>query len=92
MELPILVRGHYKDTIARYDIETNILPQLVFDNIPINFVDSHKHLGVTFSSTGQWHSHIENIVLSATKILGIMRKLKYSISRNALNQMYMSFL
>ena len=21
MELPILVRGHYKDTIARYDIE-----------------------------------------------------------------------
>ena len=70
----------------------NILPQLVFDNIPINFVDSHKHLGVTFSSTGQWHSHIENIVLSATKILGIMRKLKYSISRNALNQMYMSFL
>ena len=70
----------------------NILPQLVFDNIPINFVDSHKHLGVTFSSTGQWHSHIENIVLSATKILGIMSKLKYSISRNALNQMYMSFL
>ena len=69
----------------------NILPQLVFDNIPINFEDSHK-LGVTFRSTGQWHSHIENIVLSATKILGIMRKLKYSISRNALNQMYMSFL
>ena len=66
----------------------NILPQLVFDNNPINFVDSHKHLGVTFSNTGQWHSHIENIVLSATKILGIMRKLKYSISRNALNQMY----
>ena len=51
----------------------NILPQLVFDNIPINFVDSHKHLGVTFSSTGQWLSHIEIIVLSATKILGIMR-------------------
>ena len=70
----------------------NILPQLVFDNIPINLVDSHKHLGVTLSSTGQWHSHFENIVLSATNILGIMRKLKYSISRNALNQMYMSFL
>ena len=69
----------------------NILPQLIFYNILINFVDSHKHLDVTFSSTGQWHSHIENIVLSATKILGIMRKLKYSISRNALNQMYMSF-
>ena len=68
----------------------NILPQLIFDYIPINFKDSHKHLGVTFSSTGQRHSHIENIVLSATKILGIIRKLKYYISRSALNQMYIS--
>ena len=34
----------------------NILPQLIFYNIPINFEDSHKQLGVTFSSTGQWHS------------------------------------
>ena len=40
-------------------------PRLVFDNIPISFVDSHKHLGITLSSTGQWHSHIENIVKSA---------------------------
>ena len=70
----------------------DFLPQLVFDNIPINFVDSHKHLGVTLSSNGQWHSHVENIKNSASKILALMRKLKYSISRNALNQMYMSYL
>ena len=43
-------------------------------------------------SNGQWHTHIENIANSATKILGIMRKLKYYISRNALKQMYMSYL
>ena len=24
----------------------DFLPQLVFDNIPISFVDNHKHLGV----------------------------------------------
>ena len=47
-------------------------PQLVFDNIPISFIDSHKHLGVTLSITGQWHSHIENTDESATKILGII--------------------
>ena len=44
-------------------------PQLVFDNIPISFVDSHKHLGVTLSSTSQWHSHIENIIKSASNFL-----------------------
>ena len=56
-------------------IKINIFSQFIFDNIPINFVDSHKQLGVTFSATGQWHSHIENSVLSATIILLIMRKL-----------------
>ena len=47
---------------------------------------------VTLGSNGQWHTHIENIVNSATKILGIVRNLIYSISRNALNQMYMSYM
>ena len=72
--------------------ELDFFPQLVFDNIQISFVVSSKHMGVTLSSTGQWHSHVENIVKSATKILGIMRKFKYSFSRNAPNQMYMSYM
>ena len=70
----------------------DFLLQLVFDNIPISFVDGQRHLGFTLRSTGQWQSHVENIVNSASKILAIMRKLKYSISRNALNQMNMSYL
>ena len=70
----------------------DFLPQLVFDNIPISFVDSHKHLGVILSSHGQWHSYVENIVNLASKILALMCKHKYSSSRNALNQMYMSYL
>ena len=53
----------------------DFFPHLVFYNIPIRFVDSHKHLGVTLGSTGQWHSHIENIVKSATKTLGIIENL-----------------
>ena len=35
---------------------------------------------------------LKNFVNSASKILALMRELKYSISRNALNQMYMSYL
>ena len=57
------------------------LPSLVFNNTFVNFVDSHKHLGVTLSDDGQWHAHTENILSSAYKILGIMRKLKYTFSR-----------
>ena len=43
----------------------DFLPQLVFDNIQICFVDNHNDLSVTISSTGQWQLHNENIVISA---------------------------
>ena len=49
-------------------------------------------MGATLSSNGQWHTHIENTVSLATRILRIMRKLEYFISRNALNQMNMSYM
>ena len=70
------------------------LPHLIVDNTAISFVDSHKHLVVTSRSNGQCYTHIRNIVNSATKTLGIMSKLKlkYSINRNSLNRMYMSYL
>ena len=34
---------------------------------------------------------LKNILSSASKIIGIMRKLKYSFSRIALNQIYISY-
>ena len=63
-------------------------PKLIVNDTVVKFVESHKHLGVTLERNGQWHEHIESIIKSAYKILGIMRKLKYSFSRQALNQMY----
>jgi len=66
-------------------------PRLLFDNTEIAFVESHKHLGVTLSSNGQWSTHIGNILSSAYKIINIMRKLKFTLSRVALNQIYMSY-
>ena len=65
---------------------------LVFDNILINFVENHKHLGLTLSSNAKWHVHIENILASASKILGIMRSIKFKLSRKALNNVYTSYL
>ena len=64
-------------------------PQLIFDNTPIKFVEDHEHLGITFSHNGQWYTHIEHIANTASKILGIMHTLKYTLSRNALNQIYL---
>ncbi|MCG7883227.1 MAG: reverse transcriptase family protein [Candidatus Thiodiazotropha endolucinida] len=71
--------------------KTYNLPQIVFNGIPVTFVTDHKHLGLTLNNTGKWHTHIENIVASASKIIGIMRKLKFSFHRSALNQIYMAY-
>ena len=61
------------------------MPVLKFENTHIKFVESHKHLGLTLSYDGKWTDHIHNVKTSAAKVLGIMRKLKFSFSRNALN-------
>ena len=60
----------------------------MFENSQIDFLENHKHLGLTLSSTGKWNCHIDNTAKASSKILGIMRKLKYTLSRAALNQMY----
>ena len=68
------------------------LPNLIFENIPVNFVQDHKHLGVTLSTNGQWTTHIDNILTSASRTLGIMKKMKFTLSRRALNQIYISYI
>ena len=64
----------------------------MFNSTPIKFASEHKHLGLTLSSNGQWHSHIDNIITSASKVLGIMRKLKFNFSRTASNQIFLSYI
>ena len=69
-----------------------IRPSLYFDNNLLEFVDSHKHLGVTLSSDLKWHEHINNIINSASKVLNSMRALKFKIKRSTLNQIYISYM
>ena len=52
-------------------------------------MDKHRH---RYNARGKWHDHIENILSSASKVIGITRKLNYSLSRIALNQIYISYI
>lgn len=65
-------------------------PDIYFQNTHLNFVHSHKHLGVTLSD-GTWHQHISNIT-SSSRILGTMRMLKFKLKRKTFNQIYISYL
>ena len=67
-------------------------PSLYFENTRLNFVQHHKHLGITISESGKWHEHINNIMMSASKVLGSMRALKFKLKRSTLNQIYISYM
>ena len=67
-------------------------PKLYFNQVPVTFVDEHKHLELTFSRDGKWHAHINNILTSASKMLGVMRSLKFKLNHKTLNQLYFSYL
>jgi len=70
----------------------NQIPNLYFENTLVSMVEDHKHLGVTLSSNGKWNIHIETILQSASKVIGIMRKLKFTLNRNSLNQIFLSYI
>ena len=73
-----LVSFNPSKTVAMHFTNTNVQsPDLLFNNVPIQFVTNHKHLGLTLSSNGKWREHINNITQSSNKILGIMRSLKF---------------
>ena len=40
-------------------------PSLIFDSVHLKEVESHKHLGVVFSSNLTWNLHIEEVVEKA---------------------------
>ena len=52
---------------------------LTFNGRTIPITNSHKHLGVTFSSDAKWNIHIENLLLCIYK--HVLRKLKYNLEK-----------
>ena len=55
-------------------------------------VDFHKHLDITFAANAKWSQHIYNICKTALKEINCLRKLKYVLSRTALNKIYYTFI
>ena len=58
----------------------------------INNVNSHKHLGQTFSQDCSWHDHLELVKTKAWLRINIMRRLKFQLDRKSLQTIYISFI
>ena len=68
------------------------LPKLQFQRCNLEYITSHKHLGLLLSQNLNWSDHIDNIVKQAYQRLGLLKKLKYNIGRKTLSKMYITFI
>ena len=66
--------------------------QFMFDNSVISHLAIHKHLGIIFTDNGKWTVHIDNITVKAYKQFDVLRKLKYTLTRKLLSNMYITFI
>ena len=67
-------------------------PPLSMNQNLINNVNSHKHLGLTFSQDCSWHDHLELVKTKAWLRINIMRRLKFQLDRKSLQTIYISFI
>ncbi len=67
-------------------------PDLTMNGAVIDKVKEHKHLGFTFSDDAKWNIHISTCLDSAWQRIGILRSLKFRLSRSSLERMYFSFI
>ena len=66
--------------------------QFMFDNSVISPLTTHKHLGIIFTDNGKWTAHIDNITAKVSKQIAVLRKLKYTLTREFLSNMYITFI
>jgi hypothetical protein len=67
-------------------------PPLFLDNVCIEEVEKYTHLGLVFQNNMLWWSHIQNIIEKVSKILNMLKLLKYKVNRSTLTCLYKSMI
>ena len=51
-------------------------PPILFNNLPVKRVQSHRHLGLTLDSKLNFNEHISSILSIVNKLTAVLRKLQ----------------
>ena len=72
--------------------ETNVRPRPVMNGTPLEFVSSHRHLGVILNSSGTWDDHVDDLIVKLSKRIGVLRYLKWKLDRRSLRTIYVMYI
>ena len=78
--------GKTKEIIFSNKVLANSLP-VMFNNIEVQRVFPHKHLGIWLASTLSWQKQIHELCVRANAKLAVLRSVKY-LSRSTLDILY----
>ena len=67
-------------------------PPLYFNNILIEEVQNHKHLGIIINKNLNWHNHVEYITTKALKRLDVLYRCRYKLDRKSLEVLYFTYI
>ena len=65
-----------------------IHPSLIFQGKILTQSCQHKHLGLTLSDNLSWNKHIDNLVTSASKRIGQLKRLQFKVTCDTLLTLY----
>ena len=70
-----------------------VLPNypLLFRNLPLEELQTHKHLGPEMTSNLKWTNHVASVIKGVSKRSDAMQKLKYKLDRRTLENIYFTF-
>ena len=66
-------------------------PPILFQGHTLQNITQHKHLGLTIRSDLRWSDHISHICNKSSKLINIMKHLKFTLDRQTLETIYISF-
>ena len=67
-------------------------PSLIFDDIYLQEVEAHKHLGVILANNLSWNLHVNEILSKGYSRLSMLRNVKFILDRKTLQTIYFSFI
>ena len=68
----------------------SVIPRPVSKGQLIEHVSCHKHLGVYLNDDMNWQDHLDHVTAQASKRIGVLRSLKFRLSRTSLRTIYIS--
>jgi hypothetical protein len=73
-----------------HKIKPPVHPPISFNNSPVVFLQSQKHLGMILDSKLNFEEHINEKILKINKVIGILKRIRTDLSRNSLLTIYKS--